>query len=325
LTTKPPIFSVVIPTHNRAGVIERALRSVAAQTCADYEVIVIDDGSTDATPTVLQSVQSPAFRLFRHEKARGVSAARNHGVAEATGELVTFLDDDDELRPEAFEALLERYRAGPVDFLWGGRCTHECDAEGRLIATREDDWSAVPFVVSGSSVLPYVLATATNSAFTIRRSVFTGLGGFDEGLRVSEDRDLLIRLAQAGLAGAAVARTIMDVNEGFRSLSRNGHASSGSDVDLRVIDKHRVFLERPEHQAFLNRYLSIIFLNFLEAGNRRSAMGMLGELWRRKAVNFGLVRSYMRHAPEFRALKSLFRYDSIRRFRHRLRKRPGED
>jgi hypothetical protein len=205
-----------------------------------------------------------------------------------------------------------------LDFLWGGRLVHEIDSAGRYIALREDDWTGVPSTVSGSSFLNLVLRIATNSAFTIRRTVLQALGGFDEQLRVSEDRDLFIALAEHGYVGAAVPQHLMDVGETGTSLSRSVGGQAGAAIDLQVINKHREYLYRPEHQQFLDSYLVAVFAGFLRAGNRTSAMKILGELWRRRALDLGVLRQYLRHAPEFRAVKSLFRYEAIRRFANRL-------
>jgi glycosyltransferase involved in cell wall biosynthesis len=318
---RSPMFSVIIPTHNRAGIIGRALRSVAAQTFSDYEVIVVDDGSTDSTRDYLETVRGPRYRFIRNERSLGVSGARNRGIAAAVGQWIAFLDDDDELRPEALAALHNRLTSCPkLDFLWGGRLVHEVDSAGRYIALREDDWNGVPLTVSGSSFLSLALQIATNSAFTIRRSVLQALGGFDEQLRVSEDRDLFIMLAEHGYMGAAVPQRLMDVDESSASLSRSVGGQAGAAIDLQVINKHREYLYRPEHHEFLDSYLVAVFAGFLRAGNRSSAMQILGELRRRRALNLGVVRQYLRHAPEFRAVKAVFRYEAIRRIVNRLRR-----
>jgi len=316
-----PMFSVVVPTHNRASTLGRALRSVAAQTFSDYEVIVVDDGSADSTPEYLATLRAPRYRSIRNDRSLGVSGARNRGISTAIGQWVVFLDDDDELRPQALAALYERLISSPqLDFLWGGRLVHEIDAAGRCIALREDDWKGVPSTVSGTSFLNLVLRIATNSTFTVRRTVLQALGGFDEQLRVSEDRDLFIALAKNGYVGAAVPRRLMDVDERSTSLSRSVGGRAGAEIDLQVIEKHREFLCRPEHHEFLDSYLIAVFAGFLRAGNRRSAMQVLRELRRRGVFNLGLLRQYLRHAPEFRSLKGLLRYDTFRRFVNGLRK-----
>ncbi|MGC2459696.1 MAG: glycosyltransferase [Steroidobacteraceae bacterium] len=318
---RSPMFSIIVPTHNRVGMVQRALRSVAAQTFSDYEVIVVDDGSTDSTLEYLETVRGARYRLIRNDRTLGVSAARNRGIGAATGQWIAFLDDDDELRPQALAALYERLSSCPqLDFLWGGRLIHEMDAADRNIATREDDWRGLPATVSGPSFLSLVLEIATNSAFTIRRTVFDAVGGFDERLPVSEDRDLFIALAQAGYTGAAVPRSIIDINEHRRSLSRGSGRRAAAEIDLSVIEKHREYLYLPEHRQFLDNYFVAVFVGFLEADNRGSAVRILGKLSRRRALSAGILRKYIRHAPEFRALKTLLRYDSIRRIAKRLGK-----
>ena len=109
--------------------LRRAPHSVTVQTCADYEVVVVDDGSTDGTAAFLAAVPDARWRPVRNAVAGGASAARNAGVAAAQGEFVVFLDDDDELRPNALAALKHYLQTFPqLTFLWGGRLIREKDA-----------------------------------------------------------------------------------------------------------------------------------------------------------------------------------------------------
>src|SRR5947209_429690 len=87
------LFSVVIPTYNRAAYLRQTLASVLTQECQDFEIIVVDDGSTDATPVVLESFGGK-LRVF-HQKNQGPGAARNLGASNAGGEYIAFLDSDD--------------------------------------------------------------------------------------------------------------------------------------------------------------------------------------------------------------------------------------
>src|SRR5437868_3791234 len=97
-----PLLSVIIPTYNRSGLLREALATVRAQACADYEVIVVDDGSTDDTADVLarfgEGEPPGRFRVLRQANA-GQGAARNLGIAEARGEYCAFLDSDDRFFP----------------------------------------------------------------------------------------------------------------------------------------------------------------------------------------------------------------------------------
>src|SRR5436190_1011588 len=101
-------FSVVVPTYNRAPTLPQAIESVLAQKNADFELIVVDDGSTDDTSAVVARF-GDARIAYLHQPNRGVSAARNAGAARAGGRLIVFLDSDDELLPDT----LERFSRSP--------------------------------------------------------------------------------------------------------------------------------------------------------------------------------------------------------------------
>src|ERR1019366_8187489 len=135
------------------------------------------------------------------------------------------------------------------------------------------------------------------------------------------DRDLFIALAEGGYAGGIAIDAVIDVNEGFNSLSRSVCVRGGSDADLHVIDKHRAYLSLPEHHEFLNDYLLVVYAGSLEAGDRRGALRIVGELRRRGALDSRIFRYYLRHSPETRALKTMLRYDSLRCIRNTLKSR----
>src|SRR5690625_3525723 len=111
--TDAPTVTVVIPTYNRAHVVHRAIDSVLGQTFADFELIVVDDGSTDGTEAVLSTYTDPRIRYLVQLVNRGVSAARNRGIKEARGEFVAFLDSDDEWFPEKLERQVNRFKRAP--------------------------------------------------------------------------------------------------------------------------------------------------------------------------------------------------------------------
>ena len=113
-----PLVSVVIPTYNRASLLLRAIRSVLAQTYSTYEVIVVDDCSDDDMRSVLSEFTrtDSRIRVIRHERNRGLSWARNTGIEAATGQYVSFLDDDDEYLPSTLNDLVGGMRDHPE---WG--------------------------------------------------------------------------------------------------------------------------------------------------------------------------------------------------------------
>ncbi|HEY8950177.1 MAG TPA: glycosyltransferase family 2 protein [Rhizomicrobium sp.] len=97
-----PLFSVIIPVFNRAHVLEQAIRSVLEQTCQDFEIVVVDDGSADAPEKIIEQINDPRIRIV-HQENQGGAAARNRGFDEARGRFVALLDSDDRFLPHHLE------------------------------------------------------------------------------------------------------------------------------------------------------------------------------------------------------------------------------
>lgn len=312
-----PAYSVVIPTHNRAQKLVRAIGSALGQSFHDFEVVIVDDGSRDATRARLAELDDVRCRCVRNEIAGGVSAARNRGAGEARGRFIVFLDDDDALRPDALALLDAKLRSVPrAEFAWGGRHVSQSDRQGRHVGTRDDIWTTGDAGVRGTAFLAYAVDIAASCAFTIRRETFLAMQGFDTSLRISEDREFFVRLAELGLTGCSVAEPVVDIDEHFvDSLSRN--LAAGPQCDLAIMERHRSYLDRPENAGFMEEYYLRVLAGFLLAGNGAGSRGVLRELRRRGALDQRALRVYLRHASGFRKLKSLLRYDSIRRLRHR--------
>lgn len=187
-----PKISAIIPTYNRATVVSRAIRSVLAQSCDDFELIIVDDGSTDPTPQALATFDDPRLRII-HQPNAGLSAARNRGVAESVGEYLAFLDDDDEFLPRKLEhqlAYLEQHsEAGLVA---GG---HECvDDNGNVLAIAE------PWVDGDNLSVEYWLRKCPFllQSILLRRVWWERVGGLDTDLRQAMDHIFFLRLAALG-------------------------------------------------------------------------------------------------------------------------------
>jgi glycosyltransferase involved in cell wall biosynthesis len=202
-----PRVSVVTPTHDRASMVVRAIASVLAQTFRDFELIVVDDGSTDNTADVVAAISDPRLRFARLVTSGGASRARNAGIAVARGEWVAFLDDDDEWLPQMLEVQLARLVASTDPRTSAVYC---------LIDTVTEDDGIVPvpyeLPLPEGDVLDSILARAHTvfpSAHVVRRSALLQVGGFDETFRAVEDRDLWVRLALAGHHFVAVPEVLV--------------------------------------------------------------------------------------------------------------------
>jgi glycosyltransferase involved in cell wall biosynthesis len=183
---KKPAVSVIIPTYNRAWIVQEAIRSVLAQTFSDYELIVVDDGSTDSTQSILTKFQDE-ITVIRQENT-GVSAARNHGVNAARGELIAFLDSDDLWLPDKLAVQVEFFSVNP----------------DTLICQTDEIWirnglrinpKAYHQKPSGDIFLPSLfLCLVSPSAVMMKKDFFSLMGGFDESLPACEDYDLWLRI-----------------------------------------------------------------------------------------------------------------------------------
>jgi glycosyltransferase involved in cell wall biosynthesis len=187
-----PTISVVIPTRNRAKYILESLDSVFAQTFTDYEVIVVDDGSTDNTQELLAPLLRAKKIRYEFGEARGVSAARNRGVALAQGRYIAFLDSDDLFLPTKLEKQTRLFEGNPqLGFV---HCNFSKFADGGgelgLRDTSKFQGHVYPAILLEWSVIMAM------PCMLVPKDVFLEVGGFDEQLTWAEDMDLWRRIAR---------------------------------------------------------------------------------------------------------------------------------
>jgi glycosyltransferase involved in cell wall biosynthesis len=184
-----PLVSAIIPTFNRAAWIGEAIDSVLAQDYPHIELIVVDDGSTDTTPQVVQRYQTAV--TFIRQPQRGVSAARNQGVAASQGALIAFLDSDDLWLNDKIAMQVALFQQHPelqacyTDEIWIRRGVR---VNPKQIHRKFSGW-----IFHHS--LPR--CTISPSSIMLRRSQWNRLGGFDERLPACEDYDLWLRLTSS--------------------------------------------------------------------------------------------------------------------------------
>jgi glycosyltransferase involved in cell wall biosynthesis len=184
--------TAVVPTHNRAVLLGQALASVVRQRGVELEVVVVDDGSADATAELVAGVADPRVRLVRHARAKGVSAARNRGVAEARGSWVAFLDDDDLWAPDKLASQLAAAAAAGAGWAVAGAVS----VDDRLrVLTGEPP---LPAETLTAELSRYNSVPAGASNVVVRADLLAAAGGFDPGLRHMADWDLWIRLGRSG-------------------------------------------------------------------------------------------------------------------------------
>lgn len=192
-----PAVAVVMPVYNAAATLAATIASVAAQDCADFELIAIDDGSRDDSLALLHrlAADDPRIRVLARANG-GVSSARNLGVAAATAPLIAFLDADDLWDPGKLSAHLALHRARPALVASYARIAFIA-ADATAIAGARTHSSLAPDPLGLLAVLgENPICTASN--FVVRRDAFVACGGFDEQLGFAEDQEVLARLIARG-------------------------------------------------------------------------------------------------------------------------------
>jgi glycosyltransferase involved in cell wall biosynthesis len=252
-----PLVSVVIPAYNSARTVRQAIESALAQTVEDLDVIVVDDGSSDDSAAVAESVGDPRVRVVVQANG-GAAAARNTGLAMATGKYVAFLDADDLWLPQKLAVQLDVLRAHPdvsavqsgvinvddeLNFLGEERCTPSEDALLDCLYFRN---------------MPGVMTT-----LVIERTKFEEMGCFDTALTILEEWDMTIKAARyCNMISIEEPLALYRVHPGNRSRNLDIHIAPG----FRVLDGLFADPELPEHIRKRRRAIYARFYTMLSGG-----------------------------------------------------------
>ena len=270
-------FSVIIPLYNKSEYIGRTLASLVAQTCGDYEAIVVDDGSTD------NSFQVAREKTVGHTKCRvvqqtnaGVAAARNMGVALSQGEYVCFLDADDWWESSFLEEMERLISACPDAGLYGTGFYLVKRGEKRVAPIGVDKGFRKGYINYCQAYARTLCMPITSSSVAIPREVFVSMGGFRNGISLGEDFDLWIRIAlkyRVALVNIPLANYFQDLPP-ERRATRRLHAPDNHmlwnldylaeeetrNADLKLlIDRlrasglYRYYLSRQYHEVSLSQ------------------------------------------------------------------------
>ncbi|HUE83876.1 MAG TPA: glycosyltransferase [Pyrinomonadaceae bacterium] len=235
LQPQRPLISIIVPAYNVSSYIGEALSSVFAQDFDDYEVIVINDGSTD-TPELEKVLEPYRGRInYIYQSNRGIAAARNTALRFARGELIALLDSDDAWLEGKLKKQLEFMRKGSYDMVY---------ADALLIG--DTPWPpGTTFMDRSSSDGPVTLNSLLDircavvvSTVIMRKDVVDQVGGFDEGDRnLTEDFDLWLRLAKAGARISYQKKVLAKYR--YRGDSISANRVGLHEAALRVLQKTR--------------------------------------------------------------------------------------
>jgi glycosyltransferase involved in cell wall biosynthesis len=267
--------SVVLPTHNRAHTLLRAIESVLRQTHADLELIVVDDGSTDGTPPLVAGVADPRVRYLRMEKNCGAHAARNFGIRAATGRYVSFQDSDDVWLPEKLERHLKVLAecpgagvsvVGAVRISRDGR-RYPIPKLGRRPGYGCHNLTA-PLLAGNFIGTPMLL---------VERQLLIDVGSFDEGrTHLMEDWDLALRLSMRSRF-AYCDRILHIAHDGGDNIF-NAQAAELAAAISSIVAKHGALFMR--HKTELAMQYLLLARHYLQCGDNTRAWRCVGRVLR---------------------------------------------
>ena len=300
------MISVVIPTHNRADLLPRAIKSVQAQTLKDLEILIVSDGSEDNTREVVETLAKDDNRIkfIEYYPAKGGNIARNIGIENASGEYVAFLDDDDEFMPEKLEKQIAVMTSdAKIGMVYTGV---------RAIYVNEDvEYSSVPKAegdLSDKILLDNIIGTT--STVMVRKELLLQAGKFDVQLRALQDFDLWIRVCQLCKVGFVSDEMIYYYNyTGTKQVSAltDKYIESFAYINNKYKDKMETLSADKMREKKYNEYMLL--------GNKamRNGDGKLA----RKFIKAALKEQYSKKALAYYVL-SFTSFKTVLKLRSRI-------
>jgi glycosyltransferase involved in cell wall biosynthesis len=260
-----PTFSIIIPAYNSESTLLRAVKSVLAQNHPDFEVVVVNDGSSDSTATVIEElVLDNRVKAIAQDNA-GVSAARNAGANIAQGEWLVFLDSDDEMRESALSILSLFASNSDVSVIRGG-------------FIKRNDKGGILRIPDGKKFVPPLAGS-----FGVRKASFIEVGGYDEQLKFSENTELFHRYSLAKLPEVYVKEYLFFYN----------HSNDGGSKNRRnLIESTELILEK--HQRTLSSHIKYLYhqilgVNYMRFKKYREARKHLLRAWTFRPYKLGVL------------------------------------
>lgn len=269
-------ISVIVPTYKRPDLLKRCLNSICSQTFDHYEVVVVDNdpGCSDVAGLV-GSIGDARYK-YVHETTPGVSAARNKGVEKSSGNLILFVDDDDEIAADMLEKMygfMSDKQQTDVSFSWTGvtklfEKNDSVTVEKKEFLVTEQDLENMSFIVK----------IGTGCGLCIRKKDFLEVGGFDKTYKLSEDRDLLIKLISAGKQYRPLNEFLYRryYHAGER-LSQSLHSLEEADHDYKLYYEHLNFIMR--YPVLRLRLLDLRARHYFDGGELEKAIEIAQHAW----------------------------------------------
>ena len=288
-------FSIILPTYNRISLLGRAIKSVLNQSFFNFELIIINDGSNDGTLEYLGSINDSRVHVINKISPKGVSAARNSGIKSATGSIIAFLDDDDELLPDfLLKHNINFSNHQELGWSWSG-ITRIFWHDAKIIKEEVDQcW----FIADSKK--RYLTQLAASYGVVVRKNLIDKVGLFDENMTVAEDLDFLMRLEMSGAVCAPFPEVLIRI-----------HIHSG--LSLSRGENYRLFVQ--SYRILIKKNMPLMEMHPLLWRHQHDSL--LGHLYRvgdTKAARSLVWSIFSRYPWRFSGLGKFFRFET-KRFR----------
>ncbi len=275
-----PFFSIIIPTYNRSHIISRAINSILSQSFSDFEIIVVDDGSTDNTFEVLNNYLLDKRIKFIFQENKGVCVARNNGVDSARAPYVAFLDSDDYVAKDWLKDFAEKLTNEDADFVF-------CDM--KVVDLARNSVSIVKALFPYNNKVRNESGLYMSGAFCMKRSFFITIKGFDENIKYGEFTEFRFRCLEHQL------KILHTENVGliYESSNDGGSKNLNNKIvsNIYIINKHKSYFQK--HPSVLRLYFQNIAVTYAKLGKLNDARVYF---WKAYLINVLNVKTLLRFA-----------------------------
>lgn len=296
--------SVIIPTYNRSELLKKAIESLENQSHQNFEIIIIDDCSTDDTAEVVRGMDDERIIYLRHDTNKGGSEARNTGIKQATGSFIGFLDSDDQWLPDKLERQLKQFEGQPdVGVVYTGvQVVDEHNQPTRKI---------VP--AYKGEILPKLFESNcidTTSSVLVKREVLDQVQGFDASLPSCQDWDLYIRLAQVTKFDFVKESLVLFYHHSGERITTN--KKSVLTGHMSIFEKYKELAKKQSKSTFHRFTLTIwkvIFRTAIISGNKetvRLSRNVLAEGFKNNRTSLKFLFYYLSTFLNMKVLSYLY-------------------
>lgn len=262
-----PFFSVVIPTYNRSGLLKEAVHSIMDQSFEDFELLIVDDHSTDNTKNVVASFQDTRIKYIVNDRTKGGAGTRNAGIFRAKGDWVAFLDDDDVWLPNKLESEYKKIQEvdSAVGLVYSGSATYDFSKKRQLTVhvPEKEGWI--------QKDLLYKNYIGTFSRVSIQSDLLKKIGGLDERFESLQDRELFVRIASISKV-VFIKKTLVYMRTSNTDRITTNHTKRLNGI-LLFYEKYKHLMN--ENRRLRHRSASLVFLFAFQQRNRKQILSAL--------------------------------------------------